>query len=114
MSVFLAQIKNKNKMITREEFTQFIKSLKDLSDRSDKVYQAGIDLLEYENNFQEIISFLSEKFFGEGTWDWITYYVYEEGRDVWDEKGNKVPFNTVDDLFDYLAVNGYLKSVQRT
>lgn len=96
-------------MITRDEFKHFIKSLKSLSDRSNKVYDSGIDLLDYEDDFHKIISFLSEKYFGEDGWDWISYYVYEGGRDVWDENKNKVPFDTEDDLYDYLNSNGYIK-----
>lgn len=35
--------------------------------------------------------------------NWIEWWLYENGRDAWDENNTKIPLNTVEELYDFLA-----------
>lgn len=95
--------------MTREDFTELIKTLKEKDNQSVEIYQKyNIDLINYEEDFHKIIGLLMSYLFTEKGWDWISYYLYEDNCEVWDKDSNEIPFKTVDDLYDYLEREGYL------
>jgi hypothetical protein len=60
-----------------KEFEKLINDIQKCRDRSSALYDLGIDLMDYNDTYHEIISsLLLETFNVEGK-DWIDWYLYE-------------------------------------
>ena len=98
--------------MTRADFTVLVNTIKGTLDRSAELYQKyKIDLIEYEEDYNHIISLLGQSSFGAAGWDWVEYFIYEDNHEVWDTDKNQIPFSTVDEVYDFLIKEGYVKEV---
>jgi hypothetical protein len=88
-----------------QEFKTVIESLKKVSNRTHGIYQFGIDLLDYDEDYHKVITVLMKSIFEEEGYDWISWYLYE--RDGFDGKvlsatdsdGNEICHN-IESLWD--------------
>jgi len=85
--------------MTYETFEKMIKDLSDIQERSHRLYEAGISLLDYEESYHNIITLLLKEVFGEQGYDWISWYLYERnGSDgkilqAWDKDNNEICYD---------------------
>ena len=61
-----------------EQFEKLIKNLEKCRERSHSLYQLGVDLMDYDETYQEIISTLMTYAFDVEGKDWIDWYLYEK------------------------------------
>jgi hypothetical protein len=66
------------------EFKEIVELLKKVSERSHNMYNLGIDLLDYDEDFHKAITILMKSVFEEEGYNWISWYLYE--RDGFDGK----------------------------
>ena len=82
-----------------ETFEKLITQLQTNSDRYKKLYDLGIDLLEYDELNQKVISILMEELFGEEGKEWIDWFLYErvnhsgEILEAWDKDNNPICYD---------------------
>jgi hypothetical protein len=80
-------------------FEKLILELENVCGRHSKLYELGVDLLNYEEPLQKINSILMFEIFGEEGKDWIDWYLYErvspsgEILKAWDENNNEICYN---------------------
>ena len=82
-----------------ETFEKLIIELENILDRNSKLYNLGVDLLNYDEPNQRIISILMEETFGKNGKDWIDWYLYErtshsgEILKAWDKDDNEICYD---------------------
>jgi hypothetical protein len=85
--------------MTYNTFEKLIKELQVTSNRYSKLYDLGVDLINYDEPNQRIISLLMEEIFAKEGKDWIDWYLYEkvthsgEILKAWDENNNEICFD---------------------
>jgi hypothetical protein len=88
-----------------ETFKKIIQKLEMLRERSSKLYDLGIDILNYEEPYHEFFTIMLKEIFGEEGYDWISWYLYErvgfDGRvlQAWDENENEI-CNNIESLWE--------------
>lgn len=88
-----------------EQFKILIETLQKVRDKYSKLYDLGIDTMNYEEDYQKIISLLLESVFDEDGKGWIDWYLYErigfDGRvlEAWDENEKPICYN-IESLWD--------------
>ena len=60
-----------------EVFDKIITQIQNQRNRSFAANRLGIDLMMYEEDYEEIISLLLSAYYGEKGRDWIDWYLYE-------------------------------------
>ena len=79
-----------------EQFKTLIETLQKVSDKYRTLYDLGIDTMNYDEDYQKIISLLVECVFAEEGKGWIDWYLYErigfDGKilQAWDENENEI------------------------
>ena len=63
--------------MTYEQFKTVIEKLEKVRERSHALYKLGIDLMEHEEVYHEIITYLMLSVFDKEGKDWIDWYLYE-------------------------------------
>lgn len=82
-----------------ETFEKLITELQSISGRYSKLYDLGVDLINYDEPNQKVISLLMEELFGKDGMGWIDWFVYErishsgEILKAWDKDGNEICYN---------------------
>jgi len=79
-------------------YTEFLKiglTLQKLSRRSQSLYKLGLDVVEFENPYHEVINDLLKQVFNEKQVDWVEWFFWENnfgqgGLEATDEKGNLI------------------------
>ena len=61
-----------------KQFEKIIKNLEACIERGHSLYKLGVDLLDYDEPFQEVIGVLMMSVFNEEGKDWIDWYLYEK------------------------------------
>lgn len=99
-------------MMTKENFIEIIKYIKEINKESDNWSDIGIDFITTRLGnsvciFQDVVlqTVLNEK----GV-DWVYWWLYErtpiiegdESNKAFDENGNEIPTETVDDLWNII------------
>ncbi len=85
--------------MTYEKFKTIIETLEKNSETSSSLYRMGVDLMDYTEPYQKIISILMTATFGEIGSDWIDWYLYErpsfKGTDnhAWDKDGKAICYD---------------------
>ncbi len=85
--------------MTYNTFEKLILELESTSVRYSKLYDLGVDLLNYDEPNQKINSLLMLEVFGELGKDWIEWYLYErtthsgEILKAWDENDNEICYD---------------------
>lgn len=93
-----------------EQFKTLIETLQKVRDKYSKLYDLGIDTMNYEEDYQKIISLLMECAFNEDGKGWIDWYLYErigfDGKvlNAWDENKNAICYN-IESLWDTVKSN---------
>jgi hypothetical protein len=93
----------------RKTFIDLIERMKATSETINEAYRLKIDLVEFSDPWEQIITILLKEVFTEEGYDWISWWAHEGGRKAWDDDGTDVPMDTVEDLYNYLKKKGYLK-----
>lgn len=60
-----------------EAFKKLIETIQNINERSHTLYQLKIDLMDYDEDYQNVISTLMDAVFTEEGTDWIDWYLYE-------------------------------------
>jgi hypothetical protein len=85
--------------MTYNKFEKLISELQSTSDRYSKLYNLGVDLINYDEPNQKIISLLMEEIFEKEGKDWIDWYLYErvthsgEVLKAWDKDDNEICYD---------------------
>lgn len=97
-------------MITKNEFIALINDYQNWSNQVDKASQAlGVSTL-FESNLVDYTSRLFDKtiniLFNENGTEDIYWWLYEKSAchnlKMWDEEGNEIPSETIDDLWEII------------
>jgi hypothetical protein len=95
----------------KETFTQLIETLQSNSEIIEQAYKIKVDLIDFVDPWEQVITILLKEVFGEEGYEWIWWWVYEDGREAYEEVGNEVievPMDTAEDLYNYLKKEGYI------
>ena len=97
--------------MTKEAFIDLIERMKATAETINQAYQLKIDLVDFSDQWEQIITTLLKELFTEEGYDWICWWVYEDGRKAYEEVGDEVievPMDTAEDLYNYLLKEGYI------
>ena len=82
-----------------EEFEKYIALQQKLMERSHSLSKLGIDTLEYNEMFYNLIEVLTKEIFSEEQRDWIDWYLFErvsptgEILKAWDKDDNEICYD---------------------
>ena len=96
--------------MTKEVFIDLIERMKSTLETVSEAYRLKIDLVEFTDPWDNIITTLLKEVFTEEGYEWISWWVYEDGRKAYEEVGDEVievPMDTAEDLYNYLLQEGY-------
>lgn len=94
--------------MTREKFKKVVGLLEAHSYKSEMIYKYGVDLIDFTDDLQKVISILMKEAFGKEADDWISWWLYEKDfgkRDdlkAYDKDGAEI-LDTIDELYDYIV-----------
>lgn len=95
-------------MITKEIFTNVITKHQIQSKKLDQLTELGFNIWDtqiIDFGWQIFDIFIETNFDEEGK-DWIFWWLYERNETIfdqaWDEYGNKIPTETIDDLWNLI------------
>jgi hypothetical protein len=94
--------------MTKEAFIDLIERMKATAETINQAYQLKIDLIEFSDQWEQIITILLKELFTKEGYDWICWWAYEDGRKAWDDSGVIIPMDTAEDLYNYLLKEGYI------
>lgn len=60
-----------------EKFKTVIENLEKIRERSHSIYQLGVNLIDFEELYQNTITMLLDSIFDKEGKDWIDWYLYE-------------------------------------
>jgi hypothetical protein len=63
--------------MTYEQFKEIIESIEKIRDRSSAIFDLGLDLINFEDDYYKVINILMNSVFKEEGHDWIDWYLYE-------------------------------------
>jgi hypothetical protein len=61
-----------------QQFEKLIKNLEKCRERSHSIYQLGVNLMDYDDPYHEVIGVLMLSTFNTEGKDWIEWYLYEK------------------------------------
>jgi|GEM_PF-1107132 len=82
-----------------EVFEKIITLIKEHNDRSFKLAEMGVDLINYDDSYAAVITLLLRAYYGKDCEDWISWYLYEkesfsgEILQAWDKDGNEICYD---------------------
>ena len=82
-----------------ETFEKLIKQLEMFRDRSSKLYNLGVNLMDFEEPYHESFTMMLTEIFGNEGYDWISWYLFErqshsgEILKAWDKDDNEICFD---------------------
>jgi hypothetical protein len=97
--------------MTKEAFINLIERMKATSELVNEAYRLKVDLVEFLDPWEQIITILLKELFTKEGYEWISWWVYEDGRKAYEEVGDEVievPMDTAEDLYNYLLQEGYI------
>jgi hypothetical protein len=63
--------------MTYEQFKDLIETIEKVRERSSAIYDLGLDLINFEDEYYKIINILMNSVFDDEGHDWIDWYLYE-------------------------------------
>lgn len=93
----------------KEAFIDLIERMKATAESVSEAYRLKIDLIEFSDPWEQIITILLKEVFTEEGYEWISWWLCENGREAWEKDGTPIPMDTAEDLYNYLKKEGYLK-----
>jgi len=94
--------------MTKEAFIDLIERMKATAETINQAYQLKIDLIEFSDQWEQIITTLLKELFTKEGYDWISWWTHEDGRKAWEKDGTDIPMDTAEDLYNYLLKEGYI------
>lgn len=96
------------------EFLKIILSQKEASEKVNKVYELGIDLIEFVDIYESVISILIKEIYGEEGAEWYCWFCYdneygEKGVQAWDKDEQPI-FYSIETAWEYLEANYKIKN----
>jgi len=82
-----------------EVFEEIVKTIKEQSDLNHKLYELGVDLIEYSEPYDKIWSLLLKAYYGKIGEDWISWFIFErdsvsgEPNQAWDENDEPICYD---------------------
>lgn len=82
-----------------EVFEKIITAIKEQSEKSHKLYELGVDLIEFTEGYDKIWSLLLKTYYGKEGEDWITWFIFErddrseDPNQAWDENGDPICYD---------------------
>lgn len=82
-----------------EVFEKIITAIKEQSEKSHKLYELGVDLIEFTEGYDKIWSLLLKTYYGKEGEDWITWFIFErddrseDPNQAWDETGTPICYD---------------------
>ena len=82
-----------------EVFEKIVTLIKEQSERSFKLAEMGVDLINYEDSYAAAITLLLRAYYGAEGEDWISWYLYEkeslsgEILQAWNKEGNEICYD---------------------
>jgi hypothetical protein len=82
-----------------EVFEKIITAIKEQSEKSHKLYELGVDLIEFTEGYDKIWSLLLKTYYGKEGEDWITWFIFErddrneDPNQAWDENNNPICYD---------------------
>jgi len=92
--------------MTLEKFTEVIDSLKKTGEDLNKLYKLNVDLVEFVEPYETIISRLIKEIYGDEGYDWFSWFCYdrdfgEKELGAWDENENPICYD-IKSLWEHL------------
>jgi hypothetical protein len=92
-----------------ENFLKIIQQIQEQDSVVNKLYDQKIDFLDFVDPYHRIISSLFIEIYGEGGWDWISWFCYEtdygkKEMGAWDENDQPICRN-LEELHEFLEKN---------
>lgn len=87
----------------KEQFVEMIQQWRKFDAFYDKLHDLGIDLLETPlfDIPAKMFDLFIESHFDEETVDVINWWLFEDGREMYDKDENPIPLDTIDDLWEF-------------
>jgi hypothetical protein len=85
-------------------FTKFINKIKKVGARTSDLYDLNVDLINFTDDFYNVITLLLEEIYNESQIDILEWWLYEDvEKHVLDEKGKMTnDLTKIEDLFNYI------------
>lgn len=93
----------------KKTFIDLIEQMKATSESVSEAYRLKIDLIEFTDPWEQIITTLLKELFTKDGYDWISWWLWENGREAWEKDKTPIPMDTAEDLYNYLRNEGYVK-----
>jgi hypothetical protein len=92
-----------------ETFQKIISLHQEEQEKIHGIYEHGIDLINFADQYHEIISILVTEIYGESGYDWFSWFCHEsdygkKGPEAWDENEDPICYD-VKSLWEYLELN---------
>ena len=90
--------------MTLKTFTEFINKLQKVNKRTSDLYNLNVDLIDFTDDFNNIISLMLEEIFNELQVDIIEWWLYEDvEKHLFNEEGKMTDDLTkIEDLYNYI------------
>lgn len=90
--------------MTLEAFKKVISLLKKESEKTGKLYKLGLDLFNFNDDLQQAISIMFKSHYSEEGEDFISWWLWEDGRKVLFDKDDNVvnDLTRIEDLWAYV------------
>lgn len=82
-----------------EVFEVIVETLKSQSKKNLELYKLGVDLIDHDSGYADIISMLLKVYYGEEGEGWVMWYVFERDgfggtvHKAWDKGGNEICYD---------------------
>ena len=99
--------------MTLAEFSVIIKTLKDQNEIQKQLYSLNVDLLEFVDPYESVITTLFTEIYGLEGYDWFSWFCYEndfgnkmskKNPKAWDKDEKPICYD-VKSLWEYLEYN---------
>ena len=88
--------------MTLEKFKEVIKLITKEHERSGKLYELGIDIIDCADNYNKVIEILLEELFGEENTELIYWWLYENTEKIITLNDIKYDVTTIEDFHNYI------------
>lgn len=98
------------------EYSEFLEiglRIQKLSKRTRALYDLGMDVINFENDYYEVIDLLLKQSFTETQYEWVSWFIYEndfgqKGMEARDESGELI-CHSWESLWEHLNIKDEYK-----
>lgn len=100
-----------------EKLEKYISILVNQDLKVNKAYDAGVDIMDFADDYHLIIKMMLEEILTPEGINWLEWFIWEKGAitgelnkdlDAWDENGNPI-CQDLKGLYEHLVTNNYFK-----